>query len=396
MAEYLHVDAKRARARRARGARPPSRASGTTRPPRRPTMAQASGLRDEIESYEADRRGARRRRGRQRARRRRGRRGARRGGRSLARRPREAHRRRSRSARGSPASSTTATRSSPSHRARAGSRPRTGPRCCCGCTRSTPSARSGRSTCTTRRAGVELGIDRAVFTVHGRNAYGMLSSEVGVHRLVRISPTDEKKRRQTTFAGVEVLPVLPDDIDGRHPRRGPAHRRVPLQRPRRPEREHDRLGGAHHAHPDGHRRHRARTRSRQHKNKDAAMKILRSRLYEIEKAKRDAEIDELRGREARHQLRQPDPQLRALPLPAGEGRAHRHRDRQRRRRARRRHRRVRGRLPPLARAQEQGEPATERRRRRACTGRDRRRRRDAPARRPAHPHDRVGSRVLDA
>ena len=46
--------------------------------------------------------------------------------------------------------------------------------------------------------GVELGIDRAVFTVHGRNAYGMLRSEVGVHRLVRISPTDEKKRRQTT------------------------------------------------------------------------------------------------------------------------------------------------------------------------------------------------------
>ncbi len=61
--------------------------------------------------------------------------------------------------------------------------------------------------------GVELGIDRAVFTVHGRNAYGMLHSEMGVHRLVRISPTDEKKRRQTTFAGVEVLPVLPEDIE---------------------------------------------------------------------------------------------------------------------------------------------------------------------------------------
>jgi len=60
--------------------------------------------------------------------------------------------------------------------------------------------------------GVELGIDRAVFTIHGRNAYAMLASEHGVHRLVRISPTDEKKRRQTTFARVEVLPVLPDDI----------------------------------------------------------------------------------------------------------------------------------------------------------------------------------------
>lgn len=62
-------------------------------------------------------------------------------------------------------------------------------------------------------AGVELGIDRAVFTVHGKNAYGMLTSEMGVHRLVRISPTDEKKRRQTTFAGVEVLPVLPEEIE---------------------------------------------------------------------------------------------------------------------------------------------------------------------------------------
>lgn len=41
----------------------------------------------------------------------------------------------------------------------------------------------------------------------------MLRAEAGVHRLVRISPTDDKKRRQTTFAGVEVIPVLPDDID---------------------------------------------------------------------------------------------------------------------------------------------------------------------------------------
>ena len=37
----------------------------------------------------------------------------------------------------------------------------------------------------------------------------MLRAEAGVHRLVRISPTDDKKRRQTTFAGVEVIPVLP-------------------------------------------------------------------------------------------------------------------------------------------------------------------------------------------
>jgi peptide chain release factor 2 len=60
-------------------------------------------------------------------------------------------------------------------------------------------------------AGEVIGIDHATFIVSGHNAYGMLAAEQGVHRLVRISPTDEKKRRQTTFAGVEVLPVLPDD-----------------------------------------------------------------------------------------------------------------------------------------------------------------------------------------
>ena len=60
-----------------------------------------------------------------------------------------------------------------------------------------------------------IGIDRATFTVSGKNAYGMLRAEQGVHRLVRISPTDDKKRRQTTFAGVEVLPVTEetDHID---------------------------------------------------------------------------------------------------------------------------------------------------------------------------------------
>ena len=58
-----------------------------------------------------------------------------------------------------------------------------------------------------------IGIDRATFTVSGKNAYGMLRAEQGVHRLVRISPTDDKKRRQTSFAGVEVLPVLPAEIE---------------------------------------------------------------------------------------------------------------------------------------------------------------------------------------
>ena len=61
--------------------------------------------------------------------------------------------------------------------------------------------------------GEVIGLDRATFTVSGKNAYGMLRAEAGVDRLVRISPTDDKKRRQTSFCGVEVLPILPDDIE---------------------------------------------------------------------------------------------------------------------------------------------------------------------------------------
>ena len=61
--------------------------------------------------------------------------------------------------------------------------------------------------------GEVIGIDRATIQIEGRNVYGMLRSEIGVHRLVRISPTDDKKRRHTTFASVEVLPVLPDEIE---------------------------------------------------------------------------------------------------------------------------------------------------------------------------------------
>ncbi len=60
--------------------------------------------------------------------------------------------------------------------------------------------------------GEEAGIKSATFMVKGENAYGLYASEKGVHRLVRLSPFDAAHRRQTSFAGVEVSPVV-DDIE---------------------------------------------------------------------------------------------------------------------------------------------------------------------------------------
>ncbi len=58
--------------------------------------------------------------------------------------------------------------------------------------------------------GEEAGIKSATFTVHGDNAYGLLSAERGVHRLVRISPFDSASRRHTSFASVDVTPLVDD------------------------------------------------------------------------------------------------------------------------------------------------------------------------------------------
>ena len=61
--------------------------------------------------------------------------------------------------------------------------------------------------------GDEAGIKTATLNIEGDYAYGYLKGENGVHRLVRVSPFDANARRQTSFAALEVMPELPDDIE---------------------------------------------------------------------------------------------------------------------------------------------------------------------------------------
>lgn len=139
-----------------------------------------------------------------------------------------------------------------------------------------------------------IGIDRATIQFEGRNAYGMLRSEIGVHRLVRISPTDAKARRHTTFASVELLPVLPDDIEVDL---DPNDVRVDVYRSSGP-------GGQCVNTTDSAVRLThvptgivvtCQNQKSQLQNKEAAFRVLRAKLYELEEQRRQAEIDELRG-----------------------------------------------------------------------------------------------------
>jgi peptide chain release factor 2 len=142
--------------------------------------------------------------------------------------------------------------------------------------------------------GDDAGIKGATFTVNGDYAFGLLSAEAGVHRLVRISPFDQAARRHTSFASVFVYPEMPEDVELEIPEKD---LRVDTYRS-------SGAGGQHVNVTDSAIRIThlptgivvsCQNERSQHRNRDSAMKVLRSRLYDLKLKEQQAELDRISG-----------------------------------------------------------------------------------------------------